>query len=113
MIRFLLDQKNALDVLMGICSLFGFGKVNLRKDTLAVYRYSNSSLIGLISVLQYFQAFPLKTKKAESFKKWSEVYNMLLNKEHLTTAGLVRIRAIAKTINLVNSTSTKIGSARP
>jgi len=111
-IRFLLDQKNAFDVLMGIRELFGFGQVTLRKETTAVYRYSNDSLIGLASVREYFQAFPLKTKKGESFFKWGEVYEMLLNKEHLTADGLIRIRFIAKSINLVTSTFTKIGSGR-
>ena len=38
---------------------------------------------------------------------------MLLAKEHLTADGLLRIRVIAKTINLANSKMTKIGSARP
>ena len=98
-IRFLLDQKNAFDVLMVIRDLFGFGQVTLRKDTTAVYRYSNDSLIGLSFVRQYFLAFPLKTKKGESFFKWDEVYEMLLNKEHLTTDGLIRIRLISKKIN--------------
>lgn len=112
-IRFLLDQKNAFEILIGIRDLFGFGQVILRKETTAVFRYSNDSLIGLDRVRQYFLAFPLKTKKGESFSKWNDVYNMLINKEHLTVEGLISIRAIAKTINLVNSKSTKIGSARP
>lgn len=38
---------------------------------------------------------------------------MILEKEHLTSDGLLRIRTIAKSINLANSQSTKIGSARP
>ncbi len=68
-IRFLLDQKNALNILMGIRDLFGFGNVKLRNQTTAVYRYSNDSFVGLMSVRQYFLAFPLKTKKGESFSK--------------------------------------------
>ena len=54
---------------MGIRNLFGFGNVALRKETGAVYRYSNDSIIGLVSVRLYFLAFPLKTKKGESFSK--------------------------------------------
>ena len=98
---------------MGIRILFGFGNVSLRKETGAVYRYANDSLIGLVSVRQYFLAFPLKSKKGESFSKWESVYSMILEKEHLTSDGLLRIRTIAKSINLANSQSTKIGSARP
>lgn len=111
--RFLLDQKNAQLVLQGICDLFGYGQVSLRKETSAVFRYTNNSFIGLASVRQYFLAFPLKTKKVESFTKWNDIYTMVLNKDHLTDDGLARIRLLAKSINLVNSHSTKVGSAHP
>ena len=78
-----------------------------------MFRYSNDSLIGLDMVRQYFLACPFKTKKGESFSKWNDVYSMLLNKEPLTGYGLISIRAIAKTLDLVDGKSTQIGSARP
>jgi hypothetical protein len=41
----------------------------------------------------------LKTKKKLSFDKWITVYNMTLNKEHLTPLGLEKIKILSKQIN--------------
>nr|YP_010160552.1 hypothetical protein K4Y30_mgp16 [Gymnopilus junonius]QRH17738.1 hypothetical protein [Gymnopilus junonius] len=112
-LRFLLDQKNAESTLLIIRDLFGYGQVNLRKNTNGVYRYSNNSFKGLLSVHDYFLTFPLKTKKVKSFNYWDIVFTMVLNKEHLVLEGLEKIRAIAKLINLNNSLTDKTGSAKP
>ena len=112
-LRFLLDQKNAESTLLHIKNLFNFGQVSVRTETKDVYRYSNDSFKGLLPVRDYFLTFKLKTNKADSFKHWLEVLTMVLNKEHLVVEGLVKIRAIAKVINLKNSLSVKTGSAKP
>ena len=112
-LRFLLDQKNAESTLLHIRELFKFGQVNLRGGTNEVYRYNNNTFKGLFPVRDYFLAFSLKTKKAESFKHWIEIFTMVLNKEHLGEEGLEKIRAIAKIINTKNSLSGKTGSAKP
>jgi hypothetical protein len=54
---------------------------------------------GLSSVCAYFLSFPLKTKKGVSFTNWYQVYNMVINKEHLSKEGLEKVRSIVKTIN--------------
>jgi hypothetical protein len=110
-LRFLLDQKNAEITLLHIRDLFGYGQVNIRRETNGVYRYSNNTFKGLLSVREYFLVFPLKTKKAKSFKHWLEVFNMVLNKEHFIFKGLNKIRIIAKIINIDNSLNRKIGKA--
>ena len=97
--RFLLDQKDAYDTLSSIRNLFGFGRVTLRGKTNNVYRYSIDSFKSLMLVRDYFISFPLKTKKSKSFapqEHWIEVYNMCLNKEHLTVDGLKKVREITK-----------------
>lgn len=98
-LRFLLDQKNAEPTLIHVRNLFKFGQVKIRRETNDVYRYSNDSCKGLLPVRDYFLTFSLKTKKAESFKHWLEVFTMVLNKKHLAQEGLDQIRAIAKIIN--------------
>ena len=50
-------------------------------------------------VRDYFISFPLRTKKFKSFEHWIEVYNMCLNKKHLTVDGLKKVREITKIIN--------------
>ena len=111
-IRFLLDQKNAESTLLHIRDLFNFGQVFLRGNTNGVYRYNNNTFKGLFPVRDYFLAFPLKTKKFESFQNWVEIFTMILNKEHLVLEGLDKIRAIAKIINIKNSLNNKTGSAK-
>ena len=113
MLRFLLDQKNAIEILSHIRNLFGFGAVILRKDTKEVYRYYCDSFIGLKNIILYFQAFPLKTIKASAFNHWLKAYKMVENKEHLTKQGLTIIRDIKKQINVTNEKASKIGSAKP
>lgn len=109
--RYLLDQKNDLSTLNIINYLFGFGRVRLRSGTKDVYRYSVDSFKGITPIINYFNNFPLKTKKRVSFLNWCTVYYMLLNKEHLTDEGLSIIREIKKTINLKNSLTRKTGSS--
>ena len=112
-IRFLLDQKNAEQLLLYIKTLFGSGYVNLRKNTNIVYRYTNSSFIGQNIVCDYFIAFPLKTKKSVSFVKWNEIHKIVLAKQHLTLEGIKTIRIISKQVNAVNNETRKTGSAHP
>lgn len=65
--RYILDQRNGLEVLSRIKDLFGFGFVSLRASTDNVYRYTHKTFTGMGPVLQYFSNFPLHSKKAQSF----------------------------------------------
>ena len=109
-LRFMLDQKNVYEILIYIRNLFGFGRVSFRYKTNNVYRYSVNSFRGLNSVHDYFISYPLKFKKAISFMNWCKIYNMCLNKEHLNTEGLTKIREIIKTINVNNSINLNINT---
>jgi hypothetical protein len=102
-IRFLLDQKEAQNLLLYIRDLFGYGQVNLRSNTNSVFRYHINTFKGLITVRNYFLTYSLKTKKNKSFNKWNKVYSMVLNKDHLVQEGLNIIRDIAKEINKENN----------
>ncbi len=110
-LRFIIDQKNSLYLLTLIRDQFGYGKVIVRSKDM--YRFYCNSYIGLSSVNSYFSTFTLKSKKAVSYAYWLKVYKIIINKEHLTTQGLERIRALKKTININNSLTHKIGSAKP
>lgn len=96
-VRYLLDQKYAIDLLTHISTLFGHGKVIIRSTNM--YRYYCDSIIRLGNACSYFESFPLKTKKFNSFTNWLKVYKMILNKEHLTAEGLDIVRAIASLEN--------------
>lgn len=96
-IRFNLDQKDE-PLLLHIKSLFGFGSVNKTSDP-GVFKYSNGSFKANSITVNYFETFPLKTKKQASYQKWSEIRTILLAKEHLLPGGIERIRKLAKLIN--------------
>jgi hypothetical protein len=112
-LRFSLDQKDAYDTLMIIRDLFGFGQVKIRGKTNNVFRYSTNTFKGIIPVRNYFLFFPLKTNKNISFVNWCKVFNMFINKEHLSIEGFKKVRLIAKLINVNNSLNIKTGSAFP
>lgn len=112
--RFMLDQKNEA-ILNIIKDLFGFGKVTLRSKTRTndVYKYTATGFKSMNDIITYFNLFPLLTKKALSFDKWSTIHNIISNKLHLTEEGLVQVRLIQKQININNSLTNKTGSAHP
>ena len=113
MLRFILDQQNSQYLFLQLRDLFSYGAVSLRSETNGVYRYQVNSFKGLIPIRNYFLIFPLKSKKLLSFKKWNEIYKMVLNKEHLLEKGLTSIRELSKNININNSLNRKTGSAKP
>lgn len=82
--RFILDQRSQ-PILDSVQSLFGFGKVTLRTETCSqpsgrplkavlrigndVYRYTAYGFTRMVTIRQYFESYPLLTKKALSFQK--------------------------------------------
>ena len=108
--RYILDQKDSV-ILNKINNLFGLGKVTLRSGTNDVYRYTVTGFKSLNIIINYFNLFPLQTKKAFSFEKWLIVHNNVSNKLHLTEERLSQIRIIQKQINLNNSITNKTGRA--
>jgi hypothetical protein len=112
-LRFILDQKDAFETLSDIKSIFMFGKVILRNKTNNVYRYYMNSFIRLQIICDYLKSYPLKTNKQISYLNWCKIYEIILQKEHLTQEGLVKIRELKKFINKNNSLIIKTGSRKP
>ena len=110
--RFLLDQRNALDLFTILSNLFQYGYVSLRSGTKEVYRFTIDSLKGLKVIIKYYNQYPLKTKKKESYKNWLKIYEMMVDKKHLTEEGFKQIKELRKFINLSNSLTHKIGSKK-
>lgn len=61
--------------------------------TLSVYSQEKLKLI-----IDYIKLYPLIGSKASDFLYWVEVYDLIINKEHLTKEGRLKIRCIAHTI---------------
>ena len=58
-----------------------------------------SSFTKLKVIKNYFFRYELKTKKSIVFKKWCKIYDMVLDKKHLTLEGLNKIDLLTKEIN--------------
>ena len=64
-IKFCLDQRDQA-TLIHIKNLFGYGSVNEtngKNSNPGLYRYTNASITNVVSVIDYFNKYPLKTKK--------------------------------------------------
>lgn len=100
-LRFCLDQKDKI-ILEKINSIFNMGKVTLRNNN--NYRFTITGFSNMIIIINYFNKFPLYTKKSKSLSIFSEILDIINNKEHLTSIGLNRIKNLKKTINVdINS----------
>ena len=93
----LLTLKNLQDY-------FGCGRIyeNRRKDNHRenLYRYcvrSKEDLRG--KIVPFFKKYPLQTSKHQDFLVFCKVMDMIEDKTHLTTEGLMIIRELAATTN--------------
>ena len=50
-------------------------------------------------IVEYFNKFPLLGVKQLNFKDWELVYQMMIQKEHLTTEGRLKIESIVSNMN--------------
>ncbi len=64
---------------------------NKNSEVLSVYV---SSLESVKFLVNYFNKYPLIGDKLNDFKKWETVYNMILQKEHLTDKGRLKIKSL-------------------
>lgn len=109
--RYILDQKDSLQDLEKISmKVFnGIGKISIRKNVINMNRYTICSYKSQKLVKDYFDKYPLKTKKKLIYDKWLTIFNLVQNKEHQTEEGQEKIRKIKKEINLENSKNRNIG----
>ena len=111
-LRFILDQNNFKNNFMHISSLFNnSGFISLRPNSSNQYRFTIESYKSIPFVISYFNNYPLKTNKSYSYFMWLDVFKCVMNKEHLTREGLLKIREIIKKININNSKNNIIGSS--
>lgn len=87
------------EILYKIQSFFGVGAVYIREDRkLAVYRVTNANYIKDV-IIPHFTNFPLNSKKRLDFLLWSEVIKLILNKDHLTPDGFLKVLSYYASIN--------------
>ncbi len=94
------QHKRDIDVLHGLKSFFGFGRVCQNHDDRWEYRVRR--LDHLNEVARFFASHKLKTKKRVDFQKFSDVLIMMEEGRHLTNDGLRDIARIATLMNTGN-----------
>lgn len=95
-----------IDVMKTICSSF-----NLPEEKAVTLRTSFhnkekeywliviSSVKKLGILVNYLEEYPLLSSKNNDYKDWLIVYNMILNKEHLTIPGKLLIKGLKENMN--------------
>jgi hypothetical protein len=94
----------SVHVLHELRQFFGCGGVfiNRRRDNHRehLYRYDVWALKDLLSrIVPFFEENPLRTAKADEFRKFAIVVRMMARKAHLSQEGLIEIAHIAQTMN--------------
>lgn len=87
------------EILYKIQTFFGVGAVYIREDRkLSVYRVTNVNYMKDV-IIPHFTNYPLNSKKRLDFLLWSEVVKLILNKDHLTPEGFLKVLSYYASIN--------------
>jgi hypothetical protein len=96
-------HERDLALLIKIKKFFGVGEIINRKN--GVYYYKVSKLSELMIIISHFNKYPLITEKWVDFELFKQVLELILNKEHLTEEGLLKIVNIKVSMNFENISS--------
>ena len=110
-LRFMIDQKDNLNNMLFLKKVLNLFLTHRKtKKVNNMYRIESNSFLKVPLIIEYLDKFNLKTKKKYCYLKWKQVYEMVLNKEHLTENGLYNIKILSKQVNLITSITNKTGS---
>ena len=89
------------DVLYKIKDYFGFGDIKInRTDSHGTRKeFRVRGMNNLNKLIGFFNKYPLSTSKANDFKIFSEIIQIMNNKEHLTKQGLDKIAKLISQMN--------------
>lgn len=85
------------EILELIRNCLGVGKIYQSRHRLVQLRID--SIKEIEAVISFFQKYPLITDKSADFVLFTEVYNIIISKEHLTETGLRKIVARKASMN--------------
>lgn len=99
-IRMIVSQKHKenLPLLSQLILMFGTGTIepHSQKNN---FSYVVSGMKNCLKIYPYFEKYPLKTKKAESFQLWKEIHEEILLGNHLKKEVLEILIEKARQIN--------------
>lgn len=92
-----LHRKDA-ELLERVQNYFGVGKIHKHDPQSIILRIS--SIKDLQVLFNHFDKYPLVTQKLADYNLFKLAYNIMINKEHLTQEGLLKLVAIKGSLNL-------------
>ncbi len=106
-LKFRLDQRyldrpsyTPMIGIMVILSEFLYCKLSIFENkTGKVLSLTVTALNKISFLVNYFNKYPLKGIKGQDFKDWEIIYNMMINKEHLTNEGREKIKLLQLNMN--------------
>jgi len=93
-----MQHKRDVQILHALKAQFGCGVVRTDHDDRMAYRVRKLEHL-LQNIVPFFMKHPLKTKKRIDFEKFRDVLLIMEAGDHLSEAGVVRIRQIASQMN--------------
>ena len=93
-----MQHKRDVQILHALKAHFGCGVVRTNHDDRMAYRVRKLEHL-LQNIVPFFMKHPLKTKKRIDFEKFRDVLLIMEAGDHLSEAGVVRIRQIASQMN--------------
>lgn len=85
-----------IDILYLIQKFFGVGNVTIQGDS-AMFQITK--LRDLVSIVEHFKQYPLKTKKHADFLLFKKAFEIINDKKHLTIEGLHKIISLRASLN--------------
>ena len=99
-LRFIVDQKDELLLFNQLKDILGSGSIYARKNN--NYRFAITNISKLVFIVEYFNAYALRSKKQFAFSKWKVIYYCVLNKEHKTPKSMENLKELSKLVNKDN-----------
>jgi hypothetical protein len=98
------QSERSLEALVSIQDFFGCGRIyrnrrhdNHREDLMVYQAFRYADLRDII--VPFFERYPLRTAKADDFRKFATIIEMMGRRVHLSVDGLTKIARIVETMN--------------
>jgi hypothetical protein len=92
------QHQRDIQLLHALKKFFGCGVVRTNHAERMAYRVRSLDHLNE-RIIPFFDEHPLKSKKRVDFVKFRKVLQLMSKKEHLSIAGISKIREIAATMN--------------
>jgi hypothetical protein len=92
------QHQRDIQLLHALKEFFGCGVVRTNHAERMAYRVRSMDHLSE-KIVPFFEQHPLKSKKRVDFAKFRRILQLMIKREHLTSEGIEKVRAIAKTMN--------------